>query len=503
MPSLFKYKEDPPSAGSLSFGTGNKMGRTLLPNEDGNTIDVVKKFPWTLTPYNSPARLETPYIKLREFYMLDSSINQLLKSYNLETIDTTIAGRDFASDALGTLTDLGFMSRLNSQTRLYDGMYDHINPTGFEYVLPYFQSGQTNINTWTHKSVYESIVYYQQKLAAFAGVEILDEYDFDGYFRAGEIIKMFGAYYKEVLQSGLNVTTGEGTPWDWATLTAAVASRFAASKVPLGNVILNFYEKVAPMVLTAARAFELVNIALNTSMGAAGGGDPVIDKPLLWTTSQPRNFVVSFPLFNTDIFGDVNAEKTLIRNWELCYLLTYQNLYNKKNLYKGLPPVFYEITVPGIHYTKAGYVNDLKILNLGNTRLVELPIGSAGEKRPVNMPDAYLVTMSLIDFFMPSKNFLDTINLEKNPAARNRVTASYDRDTATPPSPPIPWDQIPGAFSPFLPGAPGSFGFTPQGDTTVPPIPGLTPPGGTPGFNQTGGGGSGDIPLPIGPGSTD
>lgn len=493
MPSLFKYKEDPPSAGSLSFGTGNKMGRTLLPNEDGNTIDVVKKFPWTLTPYNSPARLETPYIKLREFYMLDSSINQLLKSYNLETIDTTIAGGDFASDALGTLTNLGFMSRLNSQTRLYDGMYDHINPTGFEYILPYFQSGQTNINTWTHKSVYESIVYYQQKLAAFAGVKILEEYDFDGYFDLGNGIRIAGAYYNEVLQSGLNITTGEFTGADWATLAGAAVNRaVAGSLIPGAEKFINIYEKIAPQVLAARRAFELVDIALNTSMGGAGGGDPVIDKPLLWTTSQPRNFVVSFPLFNTDIFGDVNAEKTLIRNWELCYLLTYQNLYNKKNLYKGLPPVFYEITVPGIHYTKAGYVNDLKILNLGNTRLIELPIGSEGEKQPVNMPDAYIVTMSLIDFFMPSKNFLDTINLEKNPAARNRVTASYDRGTATPPSPPIPWDQIPGLFD-------TPPGFTPQGDTTAPPIPGGG--GGTPGFDQTGG--SGGIPFPIGPGSTD
>jgi hypothetical protein len=231
-------------------------------------------------------------------------------------------------------------------------------------------------------------------------------------------------------------------------------------------------------------------------------GDPVIDKPLIWTTSQPRNFVISFPLFNTDVFGDINAEKTITRNWELCYLLAYQNLYNKKNLYKGTPPVFYEIEVPGIHYTKAGYVNDLKILNIGNIRLLDLPIGSNGERRSVNVPDAYFVTMSLIDFFMPSKNFLDTIN---NPTARSRVKRSSSETPAQELPPPEEDLVFPDVGIPNFPGIPNPGGSSFPGVPQLPPDSGFNQPGGTGGIDLGGAdqGGNSSVPLPIGPGPND
>lgn len=496
MPSIFKYKED-----RVTIQGPDRSARTLIPNEDGNVINVIEKFPWTLTPFSSPARIETPYIKLKEFYLLDSYINQLLKSYNLQPLNPTAP----ILDAFSTLTNLGVLRNIRSEKQLYDGLYDHDNPTGFEYKFPYFESCQTNVNTWTRKSTYDFIVGYQQKFAAFTEAENLMDL-VRSYFPAplaATINAAVGSIYSpDVVESAANlmVLPASSPVLDTARLAGAFAARVGLAALPavgptITKLLQTYEEKIAPGIAFARRAAELVQIALDSSMGNLQG-DPVIDKPLIWTSSQPRNFVISFPLFNTDVFGDTNAEKMITRNWELCYLLAYQNLYNKKNLYKGTPPVFYEIEVPGIHYTKAGYVNDLKILNIGNTRLLDLPIGSDGERRSVNVPDAYFVTMSLIDFFMPSKNFLDTIN---NPTARSRVKRSWTGATAQQ----APEDNLPFSTLPDIPNFPGipnpgapSFPGVPQ----LPPDSPFNQPGGSipdPGFNQPGG--TGGIDLLPGP----
>lgn len=480
MPSVFKYKED-----SVRVQGSDKSARTLIPNEEGNVIDVVQKFPWTLTPRNSPARTETPYIKLKEFYLLDTYINQLLKSYNLRVISPSGTVFEQTEDALKALTDLGIIATANDDRQLYEKMYDHINPTGFEYRFPYFESCQTNANTWTQKSTYDFIVYYQQKLASFNLFEELKDDDFGGYFDPGPFMTLVAGFYDPaVLNAGLNVIQGQPSWADWTVVTLASLQRATVGKLPGFGPALDIYDKVAKAYYEAKRKLELIDIALTSSMGNLEG-DPVIDKPLIWTTSQPRNFVISFPLFNTDFLDDNSGEKTITRNWELCYLLAYQNLYNKKNLYKGIPPVFYEIEVPGIHYTKAGYVNNLKILNIGNTRLLNLPIGSNGERRSVNVPDAYFVVMSLIDFFMPSKNFLDSIN---NPTVRNRVKASGDPDSGYS----APDDTIPDIV-PDIPSLP-----------PFPTIPGIPFPT-IPGFNRPGGGtpGGGGPSRPQSPPSRD
>ena len=152
-------------------------------------------------------------------------------------------------------------------------------------------------------------------------------------------------------------------------------------------------------------------------------GDPALDKPQVWSTAQPRTHNVSFPLFNTVDFD------TLVKNWELCHLLCYQNLYNKRNLFTGLPPVYYEITIPGVHYCKAGYISKLNISNVGNIHRIELPVGPSGKPLLVNIPDAYLVNLTINDFFIPSKNFLDVLTSDKSKVSASATNFNNVIDT--------------------------------------------------------------------------
>ena len=361
---------------------------------DGN-IDVVRDFPWTLTPVGSPARAEAPYIILKEYYLLDSIINQSIAAYGLK-----IKPGANLTDIPATL-----FANLNSASlqgeQLYEGLYDlndtgnNKNFTGFKYTLPFFSSDYlTTNNTWIAKPMYEEIIQLQKYLAQLGGgatgigVSIIKGAAIGGAAAAPAlIIPVVG----EAVAVGA-ILAGAGIGAAKGLLSSADSAKVGA--------------KIAEQAVIYERLKQQIEIGMNSGVGKMG--DPALDKPQVWSTAQPRTHNVSFPLFNTVDFD------TLVKNWELCHLLCYQNLYNKRNLFTGLPPVYYEITIPGVHYCKAGYISKLNISNIGNIHRIELPVGTNGKPLLVNVPDAYLVNLTINDFFIPSKNFLDVLTSDKS-----------------------------------------------------------------------------------------
>lgn len=394
-----------------STSTTDKRASTLKPKI--SYINVVENFPWTLTQSAPTAIKQTPYIELKEFQMKDAALNQMLKAYN-KTIDTT-SDLDAAFSAGGILLEPNSLLGETSNDLAYENLYDHTgNETGFRYKFPYFENPQNTTNNWTARSSYDQMIQLQRVLAEVsATVEYLNIY-------AG------GAMTEESYLKGLEELltkfppTGQGV----ATLAAIIAAEAAERQGVTGEYLQRakrIFIDVNVMAVDLQRTYEQLEIALKSATGNIGE-DPVLDKPHIWSSSQPRVFNITFPLFNVNPFDDRNAEKTISYNWELCYLLAYQNQYNKINLFTGEPPVFYEVNVPGVYYTKAAYVSNLTILNVGNIRNMFLPVGNSGGSQSnymsVNVPDAYVVNMTLVDFFMPSRNFLDTIN---NQGKRNRI----------------------------------------------------------------------------------
>jgi len=118
----------------------------------------------------------------------------------------------------------------------------------------------------------------------------------------------------------------------------------------------------------------------------------IMDRPKLWESSTPRSITIKFPLFNTLEEDDIQ------KNWELCYLLTYQNLFNKRDFITAIPPVFYTVYAPGQYFSIGAYVSDLKIYNRGHIH--RIPFGN----KVRNIPDAFEIEMTLTDMIMPSQN---------------------------------------------------------------------------------------------------
>jgi hypothetical protein len=144
------------------------------------------------------------------------------------------------------------------------------------------------------------------------------------------------------------------------------------------------------------------------AVSLVAGGYPITsptDKPKMWSSHQPRTFEIKFPLFNT-----INPDDWLL-NRDLCVLLINQNLYNKRDYVTALPPVFYEVLIPGQHYSYAACVTDITVYNRGNMRVLNTK-GDKG-KLPATVPDAYEISISLTDLTMPSKNLFQQINNPK------------------------------------------------------------------------------------------
>lgn len=71
-----------------------------------------------------------------------------------------------------------------------------------------------------------------------------------------------------------------------------------------------------------------------------------------------------------------------------------QNLFNKQDQVTGLPPVFYDIYIPGQYFCYAACLTDLKVKNLGNQRLLN----------EIIIPDAFEFNLTFGELVKPSKN---------------------------------------------------------------------------------------------------
>jgi hypothetical protein len=136
----------------------------------------------------------------------------------------------------------------------------------------------------------------------------------------------------------------------------------------------------------------------------------VMDRPKIWEQSTPRSINLKFPLFNTKQYSDIK------KNWELCYLLLYQNSFNKRDFVTAIPPVFYTVYIPGQFFTIAAYVSDLKIYNRGNIRHMTIGNGKA-----VNIPDVFEIDITLTDMIMQSQNMLSYIVKNEQPVTVQNI----------------------------------------------------------------------------------
>ena len=142
-------------------------------------------------------------------------------------------------------------------------------------------------------------------------------------------------------------------------------------------------------------------------------GALLAEAPISFTKTSKESIKVEFYLLNT-----VNPED-IRKNYEFCYLFTYQNLPNRRAINILDSPPLYRATIIGYKTLPVCYIDGLKIENVGAVRLID--IGPTTDKNkadnsvlrnPTNsnnntvkmIPEAYKISFTLQSAFMNSQN---------------------------------------------------------------------------------------------------
>jgi len=267
---------------------------------------------------------------------------------------------------------------------------------------------------------------------------LLNEYAVD----ESTIKTQISYYTTSVADAARNVINdATGNPTDNADLLAPYRQLFPRN--PTGNIFvfpyfsdINF-EINTPQWASLDTIGEGMNFAENT-IGALGGQGAanlfksvaqgagaiagaglalaypkigIMDRPKLWSSHDFRTIQIKFSLFNT-VGPDEWKE-----NRSLCWVLVNQNLFTKRDFITGIPPVYYEVIIPGQHYSYASCVTNLTIYNRGNMRT--LPDKNGAQ---CIVPDAYEINMTLTDMVMPSRNLFQSIQKKSSEVVVTQAT---------------------------------------------------------------------------------
>lgn len=144
-------------------------------------------------------------------------------------------------------------------------------------------------------------------------------------------------------------------------------------------------------------------------------------------------YSVQFDLFNTVELEDV------VNNWQLCFLLIYNTLPNRRSKTTFDPPPLYEIEIPGVRKSPATFINSLKVEFLGNTRIMDLDLtgvlgsnNTGASKFRTIIPDAYSITINFEDVLPESKNFMNAMidpNVNVSVEFESPEREKYDLDS--------------------------------------------------------------------------
>lgn len=234
-----------------------------------------------------------------------------------------------------------------------------------------------------------------EPLDSYTGLYVTDDTGF-----LYDIPQLGGSY----LQTGNNVY-GDGSNGLGGALKSAgsiISERTGGSKGKFGKMF-NTASGIAEGGIELGSL--LGNLAGGTRELFGGGSGYYTEQPQFYQHGQgARSYDIKFPLYNT------NDYESMIRNFQVAFMLVYQNLPNRNSKQTIRPPCMYEITVPGISYTPFAYMNKVNVDFIGARRemTIALPFDSPDNYRNirVTIPEAYEITLSVQELVSHTKNFM-------------------------------------------------------------------------------------------------
>jgi len=316
------------AARRAQYGSKNVYAKRLSRSSSTEKIDVYGSFDWSTTPYptwQESDRSLIPYGHLKEYRVPDSTVWRAIGYYMsaffntageftrlknlIDAVKEFFSGDDISIPQPSSSSD--------NWLKPYDGLYSLDEPTGFEYLLPYFDNKATN----------------------------------------------------------------------------DIQSSYSDISAPLGN----FADPIGALS-------KFTDIASSISKLLVSPGQ-YVERPKLYDiqASSKQTITFSFPLLNTLNF------KSAVKNYQLLWLLSFQNIPQRVTKSIVELPKIYEINVPGVSYIRFGYLESMSVKFIGNRRNVTIPMPSSVGLSPqitAIMPDAYNVEMRFSSLTINAANMM-------------------------------------------------------------------------------------------------
>lgn len=266
-----------------------------------------------------------------------------------------------------------------------------------DYKWAFFNNNQEIISEVPYVYIIEYLINESalQRQAAFYTRVAADVGSFAATRGAGRGSTSLGALemYKEVIPKEREQRTGFEYKFPYFSKNMFNLSSSWKAQNEIGDSVEKLAGKKGQQIKEVGAA------AANVALGAAGYPSiGVVDRPQIFEAHSQRSITIEFTLFNTDDYQDWQ------NNRELAYTLMSQNHFNKKDYVTGIPPVFYDVWIPGQYYSYASYMTDITVNQVGNQRLI-----SDGTSQGHIVPDAYEFKLTLKELTFPSKNQFEAI----------------------------------------------------------------------------------------------
>jgi len=403
LPKLIAPSNSPIGSG---FFTGAAGG--------GSIVDVVNDFYWTYSKLRE-SRTETPTIILKEKRLkANALVSQLLYSFGVARSNVTSA-----------YTNLGPNNPL----------VKFLESSNIPFTNTTYAGAAGNASKWIDDFI--------KKIPNLSDNNtVYDE-------------------YKPFLQPYKNLYITEPTGWEYYmpyfdNYNNSQANAFT-SDAPGGNPFLGILKEATDLVTDIAEITSLIAAPKFANVTQI----TFVERAKFYSYGgEGEEFSFSFPLINT---GSCTFED-VVRNWELLFLLMYNNKPARRSVSIIDPPVIYQVEIPGVKFLPFCYLSSMSIQFRGTRRALSFDLSTLdtlnveqgasvnpqtiipetingvlgfsalkSKDRQVNtiIPDAYVVTLTVKSLLPETKNFMYPV-LRKAPIVTTGSVATSPNSTNNP-----------------------------------------------------------------------
>lgn len=129
-----------------------------------------------------------------------------------------------------------------------------------------------------------------------------------------------------------------------------------------------------------------------------------IEKPKYFHyPTEGESITLSFPLLNT--VAKLSNKLPYQQNYELLWVLAFQNKPFRTSFSQIKPPKLYTVTVPGMKYFPYAYISNMSVDFLGTRRLLDVRT-PMGETVNTSIPEAYMVDITFTSLIADTGNLM-------------------------------------------------------------------------------------------------